>query len=87
MLSNVAVYATAPALILVGSMMLGNAAKIDWRNTQKAIPAFLTIILMPLLYSIAYGIIGAKKWCSGGILTAITILSLSPLFFLPSQVV
>lgn len=57
MLANVAPYATAPALILVGSLMMTNVAKIDWRNPQKAIPAFLTIILM-------YEICSYWYWCT-----------------------
>ncbi len=48
--------ATAPALILVGAMMMEAAAKIDWGEPREAIPAFLTIIGMPLTYSIANGI-------------------------------
>ena len=32
-----------------------NAAKVDWHDITKAVPAFLTIIIMPLTYSIAYG--------------------------------
>lgn len=36
-------------------MMIMNAAKINWARTGEALPAFLTIALMPLTYSIAYG--------------------------------
>lgn len=35
--------------------MMINAAQIDWNNITKAIPAFLTISIMPLTYSISYG--------------------------------
>ena len=38
--------------------MMKSVLKIDWNNTRHAIPAFVTIIVMPLSYSIAYGIIG-----------------------------
>ncbi|MFC1558041.1 NCS2 family permease [candidate division KSB1 bacterium] len=48
--------ATAPALIVVGSLMIGTARKINWDDVTEAIPAFLTIILMPLTFSIANGI-------------------------------
>lgn len=51
-------WATGPALILVGAMMMRSLTKIDWNNYGAAIPAFLTICLMPLTYSIAYGLIG-----------------------------
>jgi AGZA family xanthine/uracil permease-like MFS transporter len=49
--------ATAPVLIMVGVMMMGESAKIPWENMNDALPAFLTIILMPLTYSITNGII------------------------------
>ncbi|MBQ3872564.1 MAG: NCS2 family permease [Bacteroidales bacterium] len=49
--------ATAPALIIVGVMMMGNARNIHWDDYCKAIPAFLTLILMPLAYSISDGIL------------------------------
>mgnify|MGYP006087037783 CR=1 FL=1 len=51
-------WATGPALIIIGSLMMKSVLKIDWNNTRHAIPAFVTIIVMPLSYSIAYGIIG-----------------------------
>ena len=49
-------FATAPALILVGALMLGGAARIDWHEPRVAIPSFLTIITIPLTYSIATGL-------------------------------
>jgi len=48
--------ATAPALILVGSMMMGAIAEIEWTRPLIAVPAFLTLILIPLTYSIANGL-------------------------------
>jgi AGZA family xanthine/uracil permease-like MFS transporter len=57
LLASIPVFATGPALILVGALMLANAAKIDWQDINKAVPAFLTIVVMPLSYSIAYGVI------------------------------
>lgn len=52
--------ATAPALIFVGVLMLKNFSKVDMKDMRSAVPAFLTLIMMPLTYSIANGIgIGA----------------------------
>jgi len=48
--------ATAPALILVGALMMGALAEIDWSEAAEAIPAFLTVIIIPLTYSIANGL-------------------------------
>jgi AGZA family xanthine/uracil permease-like MFS transporter len=48
--------ATAPALILVGALMMGALAEIDWSEPAEAIPAFLTVIIIPLTYSIANGL-------------------------------
>lgn len=48
--------ATAPALILVGVLMMSAVKNIEWDQTGLAIPAFLTIISMPLTYSISNGI-------------------------------
>ncbi|HJG29052.1 MAG: NCS2 family permease [Gemmiger sp.] len=56
-------FATAPALIVVGFYMLGAVAKIDFDDLSDAIPAFLTIVAMPLAYSISEGIaIGVISW-------------------------
>ena len=46
----------APALIIVGSFMLKSIRKIDWDNFTESFPAFLTIIIMPLTFSITEGI-------------------------------
>ncbi|QEN06003.1 NCS2 family permease [Thiospirochaeta perfilievii] len=48
--------ATAPALIIVGVFMMSPVVEIKWNDYLEAIPAFLTIIMMPLTYSIAEGI-------------------------------
>jgi len=48
--------ATAPALILVGGMMMGALAEVDWVDPLEAIPAFLTVVMIPLSYSIANGL-------------------------------
>lgn len=47
---------TAPALVVVGCMMLRNAASIDWDDYSEAIPAFLCMIGIPLTFSIADGL-------------------------------
>ncbi|KFL15277.1 guanine permease [Geobacillus stearothermophilus] len=47
---------TAPALIVVGSLMISNIAHINWRELDEAFPAFLIILSMPLTSSIATGI-------------------------------
>lgn len=48
--------ATAAALIYVGIMMMNCARKIDWLKTEEAVPAFLTLAMMPMTYNISYGI-------------------------------
>ncbi|HEX3034798.1 MAG TPA: NCS2 family permease [Thermodesulfobacteriota bacterium] len=47
---------TAPALVIVGSMMIRNVTKVEWSDYSEAIPAFLTIIGIPLTYSISDGL-------------------------------
>lgn len=49
-------FATAPALIIVGVYMFKNVANIDFKTFETGVPAFLTIILMPLTYSISMGL-------------------------------
>lgn len=48
--------ATAPALIIVGVLMIKSTAKIDWNDFEVAFPCFLTIVMMPFAYSISDGI-------------------------------
>ena len=48
--------AATPALVLVGFLMMVQVRAIDWDDVEIAIPAFLTIVLMPFTYSIAVGI-------------------------------
>lgn len=47
---------TAPALVIVGAMMLRNAIRIDWDDFSESIPAFLVLLGIPLSYSIADGL-------------------------------
>ncbi|MDQ1147978.1 AGZA family xanthine/uracil permease-like MFS transporter [Bacillus sp. SORGH_AS 510] len=56
LLSVVTAPVTAPALIIVGVLMVSSLGKIDWQRFEIAVPAFLTMIAMPLSYSIATGI-------------------------------
>ena len=49
-------FATAPALIVVGYLMLTSVTKIDFRDMTEAIPCFIAIIAMPFMYSISEGI-------------------------------
>lgn len=51
-------WATGCTLVIVGALMCKAAADINWKYIGDAIPAFLTIALMPFTYSIAYGLIG-----------------------------
>jgi AGZA family xanthine/uracil permease-like MFS transporter len=48
--------ATAPALVLVGAMMVGTVAEVDWNDPTLAIPAFLILVTIPLSFSIANGL-------------------------------
>jgi AGZA family xanthine/uracil permease-like MFS transporter len=55
--------ATAPALILVGSLMLATVTEIRWKDPLVAVPCFLTLMLIPLTYSIANGLgFGVISW-------------------------
>ena len=49
--------ATSSVAILVGAMMMGQATEIDWSRTEEAIPAFLTMTIMPFTFSISNGIV------------------------------
>jgi AGZA family xanthine/uracil permease-like MFS transporter len=49
-------YATAPALVLVGALMTQSIAHIEWRDFSEAAPAFITMLAMPLTFSIATGL-------------------------------
>lgn len=51
--------ATAPALIIVGVMMVSSFLDVDWSNFEDALPAFFAAFFMALCYSISYGIAGA----------------------------
>uniref|UniRef100_J3N7W2 Adenine/guanine permease AZG2 n=1 Tax=Oryza brachyantha TaxID=4533 RepID=J3N7W2_ORYBR len=56
-LTSVPPWAVGPSLVLVGAMMMRVASDIEWADMKEAIPAFVTMALMPLTFSIANGII------------------------------
>ncbi|KAJ7543740.1 hypothetical protein O6H91_09G051100 [Diphasiastrum complanatum] len=58
LLASIPPWAVGPALVVVGVLMMKAVVEIDWENMKECIPAFITIILMPMTYSIAYGVIG-----------------------------
>lgn len=57
LLANIPLTATSPVAILIGAMMMSQAKEIDWNNMSEAIPAFLTLIIMPFTFSITNGIV------------------------------
>lgn len=50
-------FATAPALIIVGVLMLDSIVKVDFSDMTEALPAFVTLVMMPFAYSISEGIV------------------------------
>jgi AGZA family xanthine/uracil permease-like MFS transporter len=56
LLSGIPAFATTPALLIVGVLMAGNVRGIRWDDPAESIPSFLTILMMPLTYSIAEGL-------------------------------
>ncbi|MGN0908341.1 MAG: NCS2 family permease [Succinivibrio sp.] len=57
-------FATAPALIIVGAMMMKNITGVNFGDYTDSIPAFLTVIMMPMSYSIANGFgFGFTTYC------------------------
>ena len=57
MFASIPSWATGGALVIVGSLMIRHAREINWNYVGDAVPAFLTLILIPLTYNIAYGVI------------------------------
>lgn len=56
LLSAIPGFATAPALLIVGVLMAGSISQVRWGDPAEAIPSFLTLLIMPLSYSIADGL-------------------------------
>ncbi|XP_009630089.1 adenine/guanine permease AZG1 [Nicotiana tabacum] len=74
LLASIPAWAVGPPLIVVGVMMMKSVVEVEWDDMRQAIPAFVTLILTPLTYSIAYGLIGGigtyivlnlGDWCVG----------------------
>ena len=62
-LASIPPWATGGSLIIVGALMAKSLAKVKWENPTHAITAFVTVMIMPLTYSIAYGLIaGIGLW-------------------------
>ncbi len=57
LIGSIPAFATAPALVVVGLFMVRGIQRIDFQRFDEALPAFLTIVLMPLTYSIATGLL------------------------------
>ena len=68
---SVPAYATAPALLFVGCLMLRDLVELDWEDTTEVIPAAVTALTMPFTYSIANGLAfgfityAVRKLCTG----------------------
>lgn len=56
LIEAIPLFATAPALVIVGVLMAGSVRQINWSDPAESIPAFLTILLIPLSASIAEGL-------------------------------
>ncbi|MGB7282211.1 MAG: NCS2 family permease [Candidatus Acidiferrum sp.] len=56
LIAAIPAYATAPALVLVGALMCGSVARVQWNDFSEAFPAFLTLVATPLTFSIATGL-------------------------------
>ena len=62
---------TAPALIVVGILMMRSVVRIDWGDMTEAVPAFFTMVIMPFTFSITHGLAAGfvsyvlMKWLAG----------------------
>lgn len=75
-------FATAPALIIVGAMMMKNIQYVNFNDYTDSIPAFLTIIMMPMSYSIANGFgFGFASYCLMKIFTG-KVREISPVMWI-----
>lgn len=63
LIASIPPWATGGSLIIVGALMAKSLAKVKWHDPAHATSAFLTVMIMPLTYSIAYGLIaGIGTW-------------------------
>ena len=53
---SIPVFATAPALVVTGVLMMASAAQVKWSDASEAVPVFLTLVAIPLTFSIADGL-------------------------------
>ena len=75
-------FATAPALIIVGFLLMQQVVKIEWHDPVEAIPAYIAIFAMPFMYSISEGIsMGIISYVVLHVLTGKT-KDMSPLMYL-----
>ena len=77
-IASIPPYATGPALVLVGTILLGHIAHIEWDDIGVAIPAFLTMVLMPFTYSGGRPLRGGpaqRETGGGGAIRARTVLT------------
>ena len=56
LVESIPVFATAPALVVTGVLMMASAARVNWSDASEAVPVFLTLIAIPLTFSIADGL-------------------------------
>merc|ERR1712156_517515 len=77
-------WAIGGSLIIVGALMARSLVKVNWENPTHAITAFTTVMVMPLTYSIAYGLIaGIGTW----IICKAVFIPLNLLFGIPDPTV
>lgn len=67
-LASIPAWATGGSLVMVGSLMTNSLTKVNWKSPVDALSAFLAVILMPLTYSIAYGLIGSLMFYYGAVI-------------------
>jgi len=83
-LSSIPAWASGGSLIIVGALMCRSLTKVNWDNTAHAVTAFVTVMVMPLTYSIAYGLIaGIGTWFA----IKIVAIPLNLLFGIPDPTV
>ncbi len=70
LITSIPLYATAPALIIIGGSMLTSIGGIKWKDVTEWIPAFLTLILIPFTFNVSVGIgVGYITFCALKLIT------------------